>query len=107
MIFEEKDYLNGVDITAEEFYAMLRQAKKLPTTSTASAGEYLEFFRKVAETASSIVCVTVSSKLSANFKSAEQARELARETIPITGTHTGPGLLGLSFHAEKRPEHYR
>jgi DegV family protein with EDD domain len=87
LIFEERDYLNGVDITTEEFYPMLRQAKRLPTTSAASAGEYLEFFRKVAETANSIVCVTVSSKLSATFKSAEQARELAKETLPNVSIH--------------------
>lgn len=33
LIFEDKVYRDGIDISPSEFYALLRQAKKLPTTS--------------------------------------------------------------------------
>lgn len=33
LIFEDRAYRDGIDITPTEFYTLLRQAKKLPTTS--------------------------------------------------------------------------
>lgn len=66
-------YLDGVDITPAEFYDMLPQARKLPTTSASSPGTYVEAFRRVAQRSSSIVCITVSKALSAMFDSARLA----------------------------------
>jgi fatty acid-binding protein DegV len=36
----ENTYLDGIDITAGEFYEQLGTAKELPTTSQPSAGEF-------------------------------------------------------------------
>ena len=33
LIFGDKSYRDGIDITPDQFYALLRQAEKLPTTS--------------------------------------------------------------------------
>ncbi|GAI71337.1 unnamed protein product, partial [marine sediment metagenome] len=44
LIFEDKAYRDGIDISPAEFYALLRQAKKLPTTSASSPGPYLEAY---------------------------------------------------------------
>ena len=43
--FEEKGYRDGVDLTTEQFYPMLSRARKLPTTSQPSVGEFLEVYR--------------------------------------------------------------
>ena len=42
-------YLDDVDIKPTEFYSRLETAKELPTTSQPSAGEFHEFFTKIAE----------------------------------------------------------
>ena len=82
LIFEDRSYRDGVDITSQEFYELLKKAKKVPTTSSPSPGEYLEAFREVAKQASDILCITLPPHLSMAFDSATQAREMARESIP-------------------------
>ena len=46
LVFEERAYHDGIDITPSEFYAMLKQAKKPPTTAGALPGPYLEAYKK-------------------------------------------------------------
>jgi len=82
LLFEDRSYRDGVDITSQEFYELLKKAKKVPTTSSPSPGEYLEVFREVAKQASGILCITLPPHLSMSFDSATQAREMARESIP-------------------------
>jgi len=82
LLFEDRSYRDGVDITSQEFYELLKKAKKVPTTSSPSPGEYLGVFREVAKQASDILCITLPPHLSMSFDSATQAREMARESIP-------------------------
>jgi len=82
LIFEDKDYRDGIDISPSEFYALLRQAKKLPTTSNSSPDPYLEAYRKAGQRAESILCITLSAKLSAIFNSARLAMETAKTALP-------------------------
>lgn len=82
LIFGEKSYRDGIDISPAEFYAMLRQAKKLPTTSTITPAPSLEAYHKASQMAFSILCITPSSKLSGMFNSALLAMEMAKETLP-------------------------
>ena len=84
LVYEGRVYRDGQDLTPEEFYRLLREARKLPTTSPASPGDYLEVFRRVGEKARSILCISVSAKLSGMFDSARAAVELARESLPRT-----------------------
>jgi fatty acid kinase fatty acid binding subunit len=90
LIFEDRSYRDGVDITAQEFYELLKKAKKVPTTSSPSPGEYLEAFREVARQASSILCITLPPNLSMAFDSATQAREMAREALPHVDINVFP-----------------
>ncbi|HJW88673.1 MAG TPA: DegV family protein [Dehalococcoidia bacterium] len=84
LVHEGRVYRDGLDLTPEEFYRLLREAKKLPTTSPASPGDYLEVFRRVGEKVRSILCISVSARLSGMFDSARAAVELAREVLPRT-----------------------
>jgi DegV family protein with EDD domain len=82
VIFGDKVYRDGIDISPAEFYARLRQAKKLPTTSGSVPGPYLEAYRKASQRASSILCVTLSAKFSGMFNSARLATEMAKKALP-------------------------
>jgi len=82
LIFGDKVYRDGVDISPTQFYALLRQAEKLPTTSGSLPGPFLEAYCKASQRASSILCITVSSKLSGMFNSARLAMEMAKEALP-------------------------
>ncbi|MFC2059082.1 DegV family protein [Chloroflexota bacterium] len=84
IIFEDRVYRDGVDITPGEFYRLLENVKKLPTTSPAPPAAYLEAYRELNDKADAVLCVTISSKFSALIDSARLAREAARETMPQT-----------------------
>jgi DegV family protein with EDD domain len=84
LVHEGQVYRDGQDLTADQFYRLLKAARRLPTTSPASPGDYLEVFRRVGEKARSILCISVSGKLSGMFDSARAAAELATEVLPRT-----------------------
>jgi len=82
LIFGDRTYRDGIDISPAEFYALLRRAKKLPTTAGALPGPFLEAYHKLSSKTTSILCITLSAKLSGMFNSARQAMETAKETLP-------------------------
>jgi len=75
-LFGKKDYRDGVDINPDEFYVRLIHGPVHPTTSTASPGEFANVFRRlIREGAKSIICISISSKLSKTYGSAVQAQK--------------------------------
>jgi DegV family protein with EDD domain len=104
LIFEGKVYRDGVDITPAEFYALLRQVDKLPTTSGSLPGPYLEAYRRASQRASSILCISISSKFSGMFNSARLAMEMAKRALPnvdievleCTTAAAGQGLVVMA-----------
>ncbi|MBA7505288.1 Protein DegV [subsurface metagenome] len=82
VIFGDKAYRDGIDITPAEFYALLKQAEKLPTTSGSLPGPFLEAYCKASQRASSILCITISAKFSGMFNSARLAIGMAKEALP-------------------------
>jgi len=77
--WDGKQLRDGIDIDAPTFYQRLRRSKTLPTTSQPSAGEFIEFYRKVGEKATTIVSVLVSSMISGTVASAQAARDALPE----------------------------
>ncbi len=84
IVYGGKSYRDGVDITANEVYKIMRKKNDLPTTSTASAGDFLEVYRKLSRKAESVLCITVTSLQSKTFEAAVAAKEIAKEEIPGT-----------------------
>ncbi len=90
--------LDGIDITPEAFYQRLATSPTIPTTSQPSAGEFLDFFKKVAETADSIVAVLVSEGLSGTIGSARTAAGMMAD-YPIEIVSTNSVSMGLGMIA--------
>ena len=104
LIFEDKTYRDGIDISPTEFYALLRQANKLPTTSASSPDPYFEVYCKASQKAESILCLTEPSRFSAMFNSALVAKQMAKTALPkvaievldCTTAAAGQGLVALA-----------
>ena len=104
LIVGDKTYRDGIDINPTEFFALLRQSKKVPTTSSSSPDHYLEAFRKASLRATSILCLTEPSKFSAMFNSARLAADMARDTLrntaidvlECTTAAAGQGLVAVA-----------
>ncbi len=77
--FGDKTYKEGLELTTQEFYARLKEAPVLPTTSQPSAGEFQEVFAELAADGHEIVVLTISSRLSGTWNSAMAAREMMPE----------------------------
>jgi len=74
--FGEEAFKEGVDLSDQEFYARLKEAPVLPTTSQPAAGEFHEVFKELAESGHEILTLTISSKLSGTWNSAMAAKEM-------------------------------
>jgi DegV family protein with EDD domain len=44
-LFGEKEYLDGIDMSPEEFYVKLAESKELPTTSQPTPFDFEQVFR--------------------------------------------------------------
>ena len=73
--FGEEEFIDGVTITREEFYAKLIESDVIPTTSQATPEAFENVFRKITENGDEIVCITVASNLSGTYQSARIAAE--------------------------------
>ena len=75
-------YADGVDIAPAEFYARLKSSAELPTTAAPSPGAFLDAIRRASEAADEVVCITISSELSAAHSAATEAVRLAEDHLP-------------------------
>lgn len=68
--FGQREYIDGVTITPQEFYKKLENARELPSTSQASPYVFSEAFEEAVEAGDTVVAVIVSSGLSGTYQSA-------------------------------------
>ncbi len=73
--FGTEEFVDGVTITKEEFYAKLIESDVIPTTSQASPEAFERVFEKIVSEGDEIIAITVASKLSGTFQSAKIAAE--------------------------------
>ena len=65
LTLENKTYLDGFDLSRNEFYDRLPSLKKLPTTAAPSAGRFQELFERVFKDGyTEIISIHAASKLS-------------------------------------------
>ncbi len=82
--FGETEYVDRRDLTPKEFWVKTSQSKTLPETAAPSPGAFEECFRNAAaQGATGVVCVALSSGLSATIQSAQLAAEAVSDTIPV------------------------
>jgi DegV family protein with EDD domain len=69
--FQDKSYVEGVDITNQEFYEKLEKAQNLPTTSQPSPADFIQKYEElIAAGYDSIISIHISDKLSGTRQSA-------------------------------------
>jgi DegV family protein with EDD domain len=90
------EYLEGQDITPEEFYKKMKNAKSLPKTSMPSPGVFAEVFNKLSEKGS-ILCLTISSGLSGTYQSACLGRDDSGKDVRVIDTLAGSLGHGLQI----------
>jgi len=67
----------------KNLYQFMRETKAHPKTSAPSPGDYLKAYKKLLENFEKILVITLTSKLSATYNSARQAKELMPDPSKI------------------------
>lgn len=73
--FGNEEYLDGINMSHDEFYKKLQWEEELPTTSQVSPYDYEKAFEEAAEAGDTVICITLSGKLSGCNQSAHIASD--------------------------------
>jgi DegV family protein with EDD domain len=72
--FGDDEYVDRFELSVEEFYDKLATSEALPETAAPAPGQFQKAFEKLGgEGADGVVCVNISSGLSATMEAAQQA----------------------------------
>lgn len=99
--FGDEEFRDGIDITKKEFYNKLRESDKSPTTSQVTPIAFETLFTRFIEEGHEIIVITIASKLSGTYQSAN----IAKTTLDNPHIHlidsetTTMGLAWLVYEA--------
>lgn len=74
--FGEEQYIDGVDISKDEFFEKLISEEVFPKTSQPSPANFAQYFDEAKEAGDSVIVVLVSGALSGTVQSANLAKEM-------------------------------
>lgn len=99
-ILNKKVYRDYLDIETDDFWKIFPTLEEIPTTSAGSLGDFTDAFISLSHSTKHIVCITISDKLSATYKTAYQAAQLVMEENPgldikTIDSQTSSGALAL------------
>ena len=97
----ERTFLDGVDLTREEFYARLPGFTPAPRTAAPGPEVFAQIYERLANQGTqAILSIHISESLSATVNSARAAAEEFTR-IPVTVLDSGQLSLGMGFLVEK------
>jgi DegV family protein with EDD domain len=105
LIWGDDTYQDGVDIQPDEFYARLKTAKVMPTTSQVPPATMKSTFEELITKGFDVLGIFISSKLSGTIQSAMQAKEMigkAGEKVTYLDSMSTSMALGFQVLAVAR-----
>ncbi len=104
IMFDNKDYIDGVTLTAAEAYELIKKDPDKFLTSAVTPALLIDEYRKAAAESEIIFFITLSSALSAAYKTAGMAAGVFQQESPQTAIKIfdsknvggGEGLIALS-----------
>lgn len=100
--FEQEELVDQVELTAKEFWDRVAAGGELPQTAAPSPGAFQQAFLAAAEQgATGVICINLSSGVSATYQSAVAAATAVAGSITVTVVDSrtltmGTGLLVLA-----------
>jgi DegV family protein with EDD domain len=98
--FGDEELVDRVDLSSSEFWARCSTSAELPSTAAPAPGAFEEVFRAAAAGgAEGVVCVNLSSKLSATGEAAQAAARAVADVVPVKVVDSLSVTLGLGMIA--------
>ncbi len=73
VMFDGEEYLDGVNLFADDFYKKLENCSSMPQTSLINEYRWSEAFEESTKDGSALIVITISSKLSGTYQAAVDA----------------------------------
>lgn len=97
--FDADMYKDGIEITSEKLYELVKANKKLPKTSACSVGDFITLFKQYLDEGYEVFYTGIGSKLSSTYANALLAKEeLDTDKVQVSDScnlSSGIGLLLL------------
>ena len=107
--FGTEELVDRVDLSPAEFWARCSTSAELPSTAAPAPGAFEEVFRNAAAAgAEGVMCVVLSSKLSATGESAQAAARAVADVVPVKVVDSLSVSLGhgvMAVQAARRVAH--
>ena len=98
--FGSEEFVDRVELSTKEFWARCASFDGLPETSAPSPGQFQEAFEAMAaQGADGVVCVNLSSKMSATIQAARQAANEMEGRFPVRVVDSESVTLGQGLVA--------
>lgn len=96
--FGDEELIDRVELSTKEFWSRCAGSSVLPSTAAPSPGQFQEAFEAMAaDGAEGVVCVNLSSKMSATIESARQAARALEGRFPVQVVDSRSVTLGLGL----------
>lgn len=103
IVWGGEQFLDGVDLGAEEFYQRLDQDPTLPTTSQPTPQQMLQAYEQARDAgADEVLMITISSAMSGTYDSARKAAELVGFQAQVLDSKSNSMGLGWQVLAAAR-----
>jgi DegV family protein with EDD domain len=104
VLFGDQSYRDYVELAPEEFYARLRTAEQLPTTSQPTPGDFLQTYEELAQY-ERIYSLHISATLSGTYQSATTAAgELGDKVRTVDSESASAAIAMLGLAIQRRLE---
>ena len=94
--FGDRDYLDKVSLSSDEFYQKMREGTATPRTSQPPVGDFRRQFQFLASHHARVLSINLSDKLSGTHRAAQTANENVDSGIDVYDSHNvsaGQGLM--------------
>lgn len=97
ILFENKTYLQGIDLSNDDFYRLADTTGVIPKTSQPTPQQFVDFYKRIAQASDTILSVHVTSKLSGTFNSAVLAAKELKNMFTVIPYDSGCGSAAVGF----------
>ncbi len=95
--FGDDEYVDGVDLTPQAFYDKMAELDVLPATAAPSPGAFEAAFRAAGANGDPVVCINLSSALSATMQSAQTAAKAIGDELDVRVLDSSSITAGLGL----------
>jgi DegV family protein with EDD domain len=97
ILFNNKTFLQGVDLSNDDFYNLAVTSNTIPKTSQPTPQQFVDLYKRIANAGDTILSLHVTSKLSGTYNSAVLAAKELKDKLNIIPFDTGAGSAAMGF----------